>query len=52
MSAGVALLDVATQCCCTTLLDRGHDATLLAAERVGMHFTIGWPVATQNVRQF
>jgi hypothetical protein len=52
MSARVALLDVATQCGGTTLLDRGHDATLLAAERIGMHFPIGWAVATQNVRQF
>jgi hypothetical protein len=52
MPAGVALFDVATQRGSTTLLDRGHDAMLLAAERVGMHFPIGWAVAAQNVRQF
>ncbi len=52
MTAGVALFDVATQHCGTTLLDRTHDATLRAAERVGMHVPIGWAVATQNVRQF
>ncbi|MGF6508797.1 hypothetical protein OKW35_003094 [Paraburkholderia sp. MM5477-R1] len=51
MSACVALFDVATERCGTTLLDRAHDATLLPAERVDMDFPIRWPVATQNVRQ-
>jgi hypothetical protein len=44
--AAVALFNVTTLRSSMTLLDRSHDAILLAAKRVGMHVPIGWAVAT------
>ena len=50
MTAGIALLDVATQLRRATVLDGGHDTTLPTAERVSVIVTIRKPDLAEDVR--
>ena len=50
MTAGIALLDVATQRRCAAALDGGHDTALPTAERVSVIVTIRMPDLAEDVR--
>jgi hypothetical protein len=50
VSAGVALLDVATQSRSATLLDGTHDAALPAAQSRYMVFTVGRANLAKDIR--
>lgn len=51
MAAGVALLDVSSECGRAAALDGTHDAALTAAECRGVVATIGRPELAEDVRQ-
>jgi hypothetical protein len=52
VATGIALLNVATQSGCTTLLDGIHDASLTGAQRRYMAFTVERPDLAKDVRHF
>src|SRR6266403_2301534 len=52
VSTAVAAFEMTTKSCGATHLDRGHDASLGSRERPIMLLTIGFAVATEDVRHF
>jgi len=48
----IALLDVTTECCGSTPLDRTHDATLCGGQRSAMVVAKGFTVAAEDIRHF